>query len=303
MLPGANVQNPGDCWQLLQVTTFLRTQQGREYFAQGGNMSTASQVKMLNAIDNKFVWVAPVVAASLYPVFLMGLFQSGELIRSATDSVEAIVGTVALVLSLLLSYGVPATGFAVAYRLGQIQDPSQSQIRVRRLVHLVFASPPLFTCIGVILFVLGITNNTDYLIWAIIWIPIVVLTFRSRAIGTRMVFSPVVNWQRLKGFRAVHGISALLILLIYLVPHIANHLTAIWNVDTHLWVMDSLRQWYRTDVIEPIVGVMFICQVLTGLILWRPRTTHQSDLFGTLQTTSGAFLMVFITSHTMAVFC
>ncbi|NJM72338.1 MAG: hypothetical protein HC862_20405 [Scytonema sp. RU_4_4] len=262
-------------------------------------MSITSPVKKL---ESKYVWAAPMVAALVYPVVLMALFYSARLLHNATHFSDAVVGTVALILCFLLTYSVPALGLAIAYRLGQISDPTPSQIRVRRFAHLVFASPPLFTCIGVVLLILGITNG-DYIVWGIIWIPIVLLTLRSHlAIGTRIVSSPPFNWERLKVIGAIHGISALTILLIYLVPHIANHLTAFWSVNTHIGVMETLRQWYRSKLVEPLVIVLFMCQVITGLVLWRPRTTHQSDVFGTFQTASGAFLSVFITSHTMAVF-
>jgi hypothetical protein len=38
------------------------------------------------------------------------------------------------------------------------------------LAHLAFASPPLFTALGVILSLLH--SSGDYIIWALIWIPV-----------------------------------------------------------------------------------------------------------------------------------
>jgi hypothetical protein len=208
-----------------------------------------------------------------------------------------IIGIAALLLSLLLTFSVPALGFAIAYRLGQIEHPTPSQIRVRRFAHLVFACPPMYTAIGVVLFVLFNDSSKDYLVWAIVWVPIGLLILRSNLARSHSVSPPAFNWQRLRGIGIIHGISALLILLIYLVSHITNHLTALWSVETHLAVIDVFRQWYRAGIVEPAIVVLFICQVVTGLTLWRPRTTHQSDIFGTLQTTSGAFLSIFILSH------
>lgn len=260
-------------------------------------------INSVTKFKSKYVWVAPVFAALVYPFILMTLFHSGKLLHDATNSIDTAIAIFVLILSFLLVLGVPTLCFVAAYYLGQIDAPTPSQIRARRIAHLVFASPPLYTCIGVMLFVLVDSSSYDYLFWAIIWVPIVILSFRSNlAIGARILPPAAFNWQRLGVIRSIHGITALAILLVYLVPHIANHLSAIWSLELNWRMMEMLRQWYRADGVEPIVIVLIYCQIFTGVTLWRPRTAHHSDLFGVIQTTSGAYLSIFIFSHTTAVF-
>lgn len=250
------------------------------------------------AFKDKHVWAAPVLAALLYPAALLALFHSGRMLRSAVSSNDLIVGAVTFILFLLVVYGVPTLSFIVAYRLSKIPKPSLLQLQARRFAHLAFASPPLFTCIGVILSIFRISNG-DYLVWALVWIPIGFLICKHSTASQYPASSRPVVWRWLRGF---HGITALAILLIFLLPHITNHLTAIWSVDAHRQLMQVLRYWYRSDAIQPILVVLFICQVVSGALLWRSRTTLRSDIFGTLQTTSGAYLTIFIISHMTAVF-
>ncbi|NJS11508.1 MAG: hypothetical protein HC789_14620 [Microcoleus sp. CSU_2_2] len=40
-------------------------------------------------------------------------------------------------------------------------------------------------------------------------------------------------------------------------------ITALWNVETHLAVMDVFRQWYRAQFVEPAIVMLFICQIVT----------------------------------------
>jgi len=91
-------------------------------------------------------------------------------------------------------------------------------------------------------------------------------------------------------------------LLIFLVPHIANHLTAIWSIDGHKTVMRVLRHVYRTDIVQPLLLALVTFQIASGVALWRARMRIEADLFGTMQTAAGIYLAVFIVSHLIAVF-
>jgi hypothetical protein len=55
----------------------------------------------------------------------------------------------------------------------------------------------------------------------------------------------------LPALRTAHGISPVSILLFFLMPHIANHLTAIWSVDAHMTVMRALRHLY--ELVQPLL--------------------------------------------------
>jgi len=102
--------------------------------------------------------------------------------------------------------------------------------------------------------------------------------------------------------RIAHGYSALAILVIFLAPHIANHLTAIWSTEFHKAVMNILRLIYRASLIQTALVGLFLFQITGGMaLLWRKIATP-NGFIGSLQTASGAYLAAFVTSHLMAVF-
>jgi hypothetical protein len=242
--------------------------------------------------------VAP-LAALLYPFALMGLFNSVQLVRSAANDQMSALGLVALPTSVILVFAVPAVALTIAYATGRIEKPSGSDVLERRLAHLAFASPPLFTLIGVGLY-LAHVNNVDHIAWVVIWIAIgLVFLFKPEAAAATAVPR---SRSGAAWLPAAHGISAAAILLVFLAAHLVNHMTALWSADTHIAVMKVLRKIYRSPVIEPALVLLMIFQVTTGFVLLTRRSRVVSDFFGTLQSATGAYLAVFITSHLTAVF-
>src|SRR5207253_2192809 len=99
----------------------------------------------------------------------------------------------------------------------------------------------------------------------------------------------------------LHGLTALALLL-FLLPHVTNHVTGIWSAATHVHVMKALRRVYRNPVVEPLLVAVVLFQIGSGVVLLWRRTARTSDLFGTLQTAAAAYLAVFLSSHLTAVF-
>ena len=191
-----------------------------------------------------YLCAIPAVAALFYPAALFALYRSFGLVRDATASDERLLGMVAVGVSLILTFGIPILSFVIAYQLGAVQLSSPI---ARKTAHLAVASPPLFTLIGVAFYIAGL-SNADYVLWGIIWIGASILVL------TRTQTSEAAE-QRLDrahppALRVAHGMSALVILIVFLLPHIGNHLTAIWSVDLHKTVMQGLRRIYRIDIIE-----------------------------------------------------
>jgi hypothetical protein len=90
--------------------------------------------------------------------------------------------------------------------------------------------------------------------------------------------------------------------MMFLVWHLANHVTAAWSLETNKKIMDLLRAWYRSDIVQPILVALFAFQLLGGLRLLWPAIARRADIYSSIQTATGAYLMVFITSHLIAVF-
>src|SRR6266480_1325039 len=261
-------------------------------------MAVSTSNNFLGSIQkrSRYLSAIPAVAALFYPAALFALYRSFGLLHDATDSGEWLLDVVAVGVSLILTYGIPALSFVIAYQLGAVQLVSSI---ARKIAHLAVASPPLFTLIGVIFYIAGL-SNADYVLWGIVWIGASTLIFTQASRAEPAEQTP--DRAHSTALRVTHGMSALIILIVFLLPHIADHLTAIWSVGLHKTVMQELRRIYRTDIIQPLLVTLFIFQISSGLVLWRARMRIEADLFGTLQTAAGIYLAIYIVSHMMAVF-
>jgi len=250
------------------------------------------------SLAGKLWWFLPAVAALLYPLALKMLYESGKLLHRASGPAE-VMACLAIVVSVGLIYSVPAVGIGVAYVLGRHERTSSSELLARRIAHLAVASPPLFVLIGVVFFLLHSANG-DTVFWSILWLTVLAAAAWSmRRQGTETPASSTPNPIPL---RFAHGTSALLIVLIFLAWHILNHASAVFSFELNKAMMISLRKWYRSDLVQPVLVTLILFQVVSGLILFWRATGTRSDLYRTLQTSTGAFLTAFIVSHLNAAF-
>lgn len=198
-------------------------------------------------IPSKYLCAAPAVAALFYPIALIALYSGGRQIAEANSWDATLSGWIVAVAAGILAYTVPATSFWIIYLLARAKAPSRAQVRARRLAHLAFACPPLFTATGVVLYLLH--RSTDYIVWPAIWIPIAFVTARSVDKGPVPIIDPN-GAPVFLALRVAHGLSAGLILSMFLAAHLANHLAAVWTADLHKAVMDTLRTIYRNSVVR-----------------------------------------------------
>jgi len=204
---------------------------------------------------------------------------------------------VALGISLLLTFAVPALALAVAAALGGIEQPTAGEARARGFAHLAYASAPLFTFIGVVVYLDGFPTG-DSVVWLLLWVAVIATVWAGAAKSAPAdAAAKVPSWVR-----TVHGIAAALIVSGFVVLHLFNHLTGFWSAETHIAVMDVLRKWYRSDVVEPLVVVFMLFMVITGGLLLRARLGRPAGLFETLQTATGTYLGVYILGHMNSVF-
>ena len=100
--------------------------------------------------------------------------------------------------------------------------------------------------------------------------------------------------------RRFHRLSALVIVL-FAVPHLVNHLIAIQGVQAHMDFMDSARLVYRWPPLEGLLLICVLFQVVSGLrLLWRGWHQRVGRL-AWLQAGSGAYLALFLCIHVGAV--
>ena len=243
-------------------------------------------------------WLLPPAAALFYPLALKVLYDSGKLLHRASRATE-VWAWLAIVVSVLLVYSVPVCGIAVAHLLGRRERISSSELRVRRIAHLAVASPSLFVLIGVVFYLLRFPNG-DSAFWAILWIAVLATVgWAVRTPDTETCASSTANHIPL---RFAHGTSALLIVLIFLAWHLVNHASAAFSSEFNQAMMISLRKWYRSEFVQPVLVTLMLFQVASGAALFWRATAARGDLWRTLQTSTGAFLIAFIASHLNSVF-
>ncbi|WP_226647063.1 hypothetical protein [Microbulbifer variabilis] len=98
----------------------------------------------------------------------------------------------------------------------------------------------------------------------------------------------------------LHRISALLISL-YVLFHLTNHVIALGGVSAHINFMENLRPIYRAKVIEPILLFCALFQVTSGIIFIARRWGKRRGFFDHAQAISGGYLAFFLMFHVSAV--
>jgi hypothetical protein len=73
-----------------------------------------------------------------YPQAVKALYESGKLLHQASGPGDAVAWP-AIVVSVGLTYSVPAVGIGVAYLLGRHESTSSSELLARRLAHMAVA--------------------------------------------------------------------------------------------------------------------------------------------------------------------
>jgi hypothetical protein len=228
----------------------------------------------------------PAAAALAYPLSLALLHLSGQHFVRAPDAITRLLAGFALCLAAVLICSVPFLSFLVISRCDRPRD--------RVLAHLAFAAPPLFTLTGVAFFFLGVANG-DYAIWAIAWLA--VLAFAASSRPPRAAPAAAENWVR-----SAHAITGATIVVIFLLAHLANHAVAVASFDANKNVMELLRAWYRSGLVQPVLIALFAWQLVSGARLLWAKAARRSDLYASIQTATAAYLLVYIPSHLIAVF-
>ncbi|PWT76597.1 MAG: hypothetical protein C5B46_00915 [Proteobacteria bacterium] len=245
---------------------------------------------------HRWLRATPAVAALLYPALLSATFRSARWLSSASGW-DRLAGIAALAISLLLGFAVPALAFTVAAKLGRLEPRTGEDVRARGIAHLAFASPAMFTFLGVVVYLDGYPNG-DYIVWAAFWIAITVWLWRGTAGAASSSHAMLLpTW-----LRPIHGVGAALLITGFILLHLFNHLSGFWSAETHIAVMHALRRWYRSGFVEPLVVVLMLFMVITGAILLRAKLTRAAGWFETLQTMTGMYLAIYIVGHMNSVF-
>lgn len=240
--------------------------------------------------------ILPALAAMIYPWLLSALSLVLRSFGVSAPPAANVVGVSTLVI-LLSAWGVMAVSALLALKLGRSGDDSRNAVRGRLLAHLAFAAPSFLVGFGNVAGILNLRMAVPYA-WLAFWALLAVAIFLPR--GSVPSAAPQQVSQR--RLAVAHGISACGILLLFILPHIGNHLLGIWNGATHIAAMKLARQLYRSEIIEPLLLTLIAFQIVSGSVLVRRRLNRPSDLFGTLQTLTGVYVGVYLLAHMTAAF-
>lgn len=191
---------------------------------------------------------------------------------------------------LVVALGVPALGLVAASRLAA---GGASPI-ARMVAHLAIAAPPLFSLLGGWLDFQRAVPIGSVGAWIPLWLALILASLVDRRVAIDRAR------PRRRRLAAAHGVSAAAISL-FAAVHLVNHLAGLLGGDTHLAVMRSLRTIYRHPLVEPALLAAVGFQIATGCWLLRDKLARPAGWFDTLQTATGAYLLVFLTSHVSAV--
>jgi hypothetical protein len=247
-----------------------------------------------DALQRKIIGLFPAAAALAYP-FVLQAFHSAV---SPSGGSMSSGGMAAAAILLAIAVAVPLSGLVSAYWwtcvLQPSQQPSQSDMRARRLAYASIAAPPLFVFVGVVrgyvVNLLGL-QVSDLTIWIVLWLAAGLYVWFG---GQQL--APERRTQSPAALRVAHGVSAVVITC-YVLFHLTNHLFGLVGPETHAEIMKAGRLVYRSTFVEPVLVLFLAFQAASGVRLAWHWSSLRTDAYRIFQIGSGAYLAAFLLAH------
>jgi hypothetical protein len=252
----------------------------------------------LSSVSLHRLWlVVPALCALAYPS-LMGWLSAGLVLVHGSDSPSGPIVWVSVIGSLTLALAVMLVSFVFGLALGSPHLERPENFRARCVALLAFATPSLYVGFANVGGVLQAPSAVP-VAWLIFWTLMAMIVLLGSGSSSAASAISSAGHRRLA---AGHGVSGLAILLLFVGPHIGNHLVGFWSGPAHIAIMNVVRRVYRDDIVQPVLLALIGFQILSGTALVRRRMRMPSDFFGTVQTMCGAYIGVYLLAHMTAVF-
>jgi hypothetical protein len=251
----------------------------------------------LSAVSlHRLLLLIPALCALAYPSLLSWL-SAGLVQVHGSDSPDGMIVWIGVIGSLTLALAVMLPSFVFGVTLGS-SHVRPEDFRARSIAHLAFATPSLYVGFANVGGVLHAPSAVP-IAWSVFWTLVAMIVLLGpRPSSTAVAVTPVAH----RRLAVAHGVSALAILLLFVGPHIGNHLAGFWNGSVHIEIMNAARHVYRDDIVQPILLALIGFQILSGTALVRRRMRMPSDILGTVQTMCGVYIGVYFLAHMTAVF-
>jgi hypothetical protein len=209
---------------------------------------------------------------------------------------------VSTIASLTLALAVMLISFVFGLTLGSAHVGRPEDFPARCVALLAFATPSLYVGFNNVAGVLHAPSAVP-VAWLILWTLMGMIVL----LGTRSSLRPssaasAISSVGHRRLAVAHGVSALAILLLFVGPHIGNHLAGFWSGSVHTEIMNAARRVYRGDIVQPILLTLIGFQIASGIVLVQSKMRMPSDTFGTVQAMCGAYIGVYFLAHMTAVF-
>jgi len=240
-------------------------------------------------------WTAALLATALYPSLLSLFPLAMQRLSEAASPALRILWSGGALVAMALAFAVPLLALWAL-----IKTPPQATrkaIAVRRALHTAFAAAPLYGFTRLVVANRLGVGDWHGPAWLAAWIAAAFLLAGAR--GDRAVSASSSSSGVL--LRGVHGATAIFLFVGFIFVHILNHGMALWSVEQQQAWMTALRLWYRAAWVEPFLLGALVLMVLTGIPLALRNTRTGGNLWKTMQSAAGIYIVVFLFSHVSAV--
>lgn len=258
-----------------------------------GHDRTPVVSSQLHSMESRRVIWAAAASAGIYPWVLDAFHWAVSPV--AADSLAMAASLSRLVVAALMlfsAFAVPLICLLLASRpSGAVAGGTA---RARRFALIAMTAPTFYVFFGVLTYMSGSTIPDGWL-WTPAWL---LLAYWTLSKGPSEVAPQSSTPSHL---RVAHGICGSIAAL-YVLFHIINHLFGLIGSEAHATVMDIGRVVYRSPFVEPLLVMVMLFQMVSGLRLVWIWTETSQDRYRIYQLASGVFMSVFILGHMNSVF-
>lgn len=249
----------------------------------------------MTVTSNRITTAGLISGIMVYPGLLSLFYWTGRQATS-TEGLISILAWTGVILFLLAIFAVPVTGLVIALKYGRRNPFTTDDLRLRNIAHFAVAVPPLYSATGAYFILFGISGYDPY-VWVTVWFLVLMIMMIKTTDGTSVDMRKRVppRWLRIS-----HGAIAAVVIIGFIALHLLHNVTGLMGADFYDRLQEVLRDWYRAPLVEPVIIVAFLFMMVSGIALLSFRTASFGDPWGTLLTTSGAYIGAFLLAHMTA---